>query len=98
MCISDPFSVIYTCIIVNNSSKNFLGDGLLNSRDRMVFVLSKGMFDESMENNEQMNNWAWYMMCCIPKTIQKTDTRNSKNKAKQLSIVHCQWKKLKLTW
>lgn len=56
MCISDPFSVIYTCIIVNNSSKNFLGDGLLNSRDRMVFVLSKGMFDESMENNEQMNN------------------------------------------
>ena len=52
MCIPDPFSVIYTCIIVNNSSTNFLGDGLLNSGDRMVFVLSKGMFGEYMEKNE----------------------------------------------
>lgn len=52
MCISDPFSVIYTCIIANNSSTNFLDGRLLNSRDRIVFVLSKGMFDEYMEKNE----------------------------------------------
>ena len=52
MCISDPFSVIYTCIVVNNSSTKFLDDGLLISGDRMVFVLSKGMFGEYVEKNE----------------------------------------------
>ena len=39
-------------IVVNNSSTKFLDDGLLISGDRMVFVLSKGMFGEYVEKNE----------------------------------------------
>lgn len=49
MCISNHFIVFYICIIVNHSSANSLDRGLLNSKDKVVVVLSKGVFGKYME-------------------------------------------------
>lgn len=44
-----PFYVIHIGITENRSSANSQHSGVFNRRDEMVFVLSKGIFDEYMK-------------------------------------------------
>lgn len=51
----NPFIVVHICITVNHSSANLLDSPLVNSKNRMAFVISKGMFYKYKRKNEWAN-------------------------------------------